>query len=196
MSTMFDIVASSVLFGILILAVARMQGNLNSTLYQNTYNTTMQTTAVEIARQIEYDFTKVGYRVTGRKILVADSSKLRFCGALTYGGPVDTIEYFWSEYPDTTTINELDRRLIRATTLGGPISQRLGVTEFRLSYFDTLNRLIPTPVTGLAKLAAIRSIKAQIRFESFEPIPEADSSTYFAVNWEKIIYPRNLGKAK
>jgi hypothetical protein len=196
MSAMFDVVASSILFGILILAVARVQGNLNSTMYQNTYNMTTQTTAVEIARQVEHDFTKIGYRVTGQKVFTADSTEIRFSGALSYGGPIESVRHFWSDSPDTTTMNPLDHRLIRATTSGGAISQRLGITVFQLTYFDTLHNRIPTPVTGLAALSAIRSIKVQIRFESFEPIPEADTSLYFAVNWEKIIYPRNLGKPK
>ena len=78
MSSMLDMVGSAIIFGVLILTVARVQGNLNSTMYQNTFNLNTQTEAVLLARQIEYDLTKAGYRVTGAKILIADSTRIAF----------------------------------------------------------------------------------------------------------------------
>lgn len=195
MASMLDMVGSAIIFGVLILTVARIQENLNSTMYQNTFNTQTQQLAINVARQIEYDFTKVGYRVgtTNQKIFYADSTKIAFKGSLTYSGAVDSIIYELGEL-DTTSQNPRDYRLLR-TTNSGTISQRIGLVDFRLTYFDTTNTAMATPISGLAAFNAIRSVNVRLRFESLEPVQQAftDSSTYFGVNWEKLIYARNLG---
>ena len=194
MSSMLDMVGSAIIFGVLILTVARVQGNLNSTMYQNTFNLNTQTEAVLLARQIEYDLTKAGYRVTGAKILIADSTRIAFKGALTYGGTVDSIAYYPGS-EDTTTTNPHDFRFVRYAASKGGLSQRLGMTYFSISYYDSLNNLMPTPVTGADRFA-IRGIHVKFRVESLEPVTDASTrdSSYYAVYWEKLIYPRNLGK--
>jgi len=194
MGSMLDMVGSALIFGVLLLAVGRMQGNVNSTMSQNTFNLNTQTEAVFLARLIEYDLTKAGYRVTGPKILIADSTRIAFRGALTYGGVVDSVAYCPGD-EDTTTTNPRDFRLLRSTASRGALSQRLGMIYFRISYYDSLNTLMPTPVTG-ANRYAIRAIHIKFRVESHEPVTDAvtGEAGYFAVSWEKLIYPRNLGK--
>ena len=51
------------------------------------------------------------------------------------------------------------------------------------------------PINTVAAFNAIRSVNVRVRFESLEPVQQAfqDSATYFGVNWEKLIYARNLG---
>jgi len=194
MSSMLDMIGAAILFGVLILTVARIQGNLNSTMYQNTFNLNTQTAGVLLARQIEYDITKAGYRVTGQRIAIADSTRLSFKGALTYQGTVDSIAY----YPgptDTTTMNPNDCRFVRYAKSKGALSQQLGMTYFRIAYYDSLNNRMNTPVTG-ASLAAIRGINVKFRLESLEPVTDPFTGVpgYFAVTWEKLMYPRNLRK--
>jgi hypothetical protein len=69
------------------------------------------------------------------------------------------------------------------------------MTYFKISYFDSTNTLMATPVTG-AGLNAIRGVNIKFRVESPEPVTDAATgeSSYNAVTWEKLIYPRNLGK--
>lgn len=195
MGGMLDIVGSAIIFGVLLLTVARVQENLNTTMYQNTYNLITQTTAINIARQMEYDFTKIGYRVTGQRISRADTTAIAFNGAMTYGGVVDSIAYTLGE-DDATSTNPRDYVLNRYSRLSGiTIPQRIGLSVFYLTYFDTTNAEITQPITTVAQLNAIRSINVRMRFESRDPLPQvgADTSVYFAVNWEKLIYARNLG---
>lgn len=194
MSTMLDMVGSAIIFGVLLLTVARMQGNVNSTMYQNTFNLNTQTAAVNLARQIEHDFTKMGYRVTGPKITSADTNAVTFNGALLYGGTVQTVTYSVGA-ADTASINPRDYYLQRQAA-AGLIKQRFGLISFNLSYFDTSGNKMNTPVSGAAAFAAIRSINVKFRLESWEPIRTLNDTTpyYYAVSWEKLIYPRNLGK--
>ncbi len=194
MSSMIDMVGAAILFGVLILAVGRVQVNLNQTMAQNTFNLNTQSEAVYVARLIEYEVSKAGYGVTGSKISVADTQSIAFKGAMTYGGTIDSIAYYIGA-PDTTTMNPNDFRFVRYAKSSGAVSQRLVMTQFAISYFDSLNVKMTTPVTG-TNLNAIRGINIKFRVESAEPVTDVarDLSNYNAVTWEKLIYPRNLGK--
>lgn len=194
MGAMLDLVGSAIIFGVLILTVARVQENLNTTMYQNTYNLQTQTTAISIARQVEYDFTKIGYRVSGQKIFRADSTAIAFKGALTYGGSLDSIVYTLGDL-DPNTVNPRDYLITRRSN-SGTIPQSIGLIDFYLTYYDTTNTRILPPITTTAQFNAIRSINVKLRFESREPLPATNidtTSRYFGVNWEKLIYARNLG---
>lgn len=194
MSTMLDMIGAAIVFGVLILSVGRVQGNVQETMYENTMNLETQTEAVFIARMIEFDLTKAGYGVTGSKIFVADSTKIAFTGALTFGGTVDSIAYYLGS-SDSSTKNPNDFWLTRYARSKGALPLRLGLTQWTISYYDSSNNKMNTPVTG-ANLLAIRGIKVKLRVESQEPLtdPMTGVTGYFAVNWEKLIYPRNLGK--
>lgn len=192
---MLDMVGSAIIFGVLILTVARVQGNLNSTMYQNTFNINTQTTAVNVARQMEFDFAKAGYRVTGNKIFVADTDRVAFKGALSYGGTADSISYTIGDW-DTNSVNARDRSLVRYSRISGTLKQRIGLTNLSFMYFDTLNNIMTTPVSGSTNLNSIRGINVKLRLESLEPTDASDTTSYFAVNWEKLIYPRNLAKPR
>jgi hypothetical protein len=194
MSTMIDMVGAALLFGVLMLAVGRVQGNLNQTMAQNTFNLNTQSEAIYVARLIEYEVSKAGYGVTGSKISLADSQRIAFKGAMTYGGTIDSVAYYVGE-PDTTTQNPDDFRFIRYAKSSGAISQRLVMTQFVITYYDSTNAKMAVPVTGTS-LNAIRGINVKFRVESAEPVTDASTglSNYNAVTWEKLIYPRNLGK--
>lgn len=194
MSSLIDMVGAAILFGVLLLTVVRVQGNLSTTQYQNTFNLSTEMEAVQIALILEHDFTKAGYGVTGKKVYSADTSSISFVGAFTYGGAVDSIAYYRGTN-DSSTTNPYDFRFIRYSRSGGLQSQRLGMTSLAFSYFDTTNTKMSTPVTG-SNLAAIRSIDVKFRVESLEPVidPIRGDTTYYSVTWEKLIYPRNLGK--
>lgn len=194
MSSMIDMVGAAILFGVLILSVARVQGNLNTTLAQNTFNITTQTTAMGLARTIEYEISKAGYNVTGLRVTYADSTKITFRGGMAYGAAPDSITYEIGGQ-DSTTMNPNDYRFIRTVHSSTPISQRLGMTEFKITYYDTSGVKMATPVTGTNRLA-IRGINIRFRVESAEPVTDASTglSNYNAVTWEKLTFPRNLGR--
>ena len=69
------------------------------------------------------------------------------------------------------------------------------MTQFIITYFDSSNTRMSSPVTGTA-LNAIRGVNFKFRVESAEPVTDISTglSNYNAVTWEKLIYPRNLGK--
>jgi hypothetical protein len=191
-STMMDFIGSAIIFGVLIFTVGRVQVNLNSTMYYNTYTYMTQNFALEMSKMIEFDFNKMGYQVTGAtaKVDTADTNKIRFKYYFPRtGGSLRTIRYALGE-ADTTTRNPRDYVLYR-TENGVTVNHRIGLTEFRLAYYDSLHRRLATPITG-TRTDSIYAIGVYYRVESFEPIIMPDVTQYISVIWEKLIYPRNL----
>ena len=192
-SALVDMITSTVIFGVLALTVARIQSNINVTMYENQYNVITQTNSVEFARQIEWDFAKIGYHVTGQKILTADSTEIRFQADLDNNGIINTVRYLAGTTNQCNqTLNASDFPLFR-TQDGATVKQNWGLTRFRINYFDDQDQRIPTPITGVSNLAKIRSINVAFQLESPEPVVTLQDTVWAMVTWEKTIIPRNLG---
>lgn len=193
MSSVIDMITAAVIFGVLALTVARVQSNINSSSYQNQHNVVVQTNAVELARQIEWDFAKIGHRVSGQKILMADSTEIRFVADLDNASSVNAVRYFVGDAGQClTTSNTRDVPLFRIQD-GKTVKQSWGLTSLRISYYDDLNAKIPTPVTNASDLLRIHSINIAFQLESPEPVVSFGDTLWAAASWEKTIVPRNLG---
>lgn len=193
MSSIIDLITSAVVFGVLALTIARVQSNINATMYQNQFNVVVQTNAVELARQIEWDFAKIGHHVSGQKILLADSTEIRYSADIDNKYVVNSLRYFVGNTSQCSmTTNANDFPLFRIQD-GSTVTQNWGMTYFRITYYDDANVQIPTPITNVALLASIHSIKVAFRLESSEPVVTLQDTTWAAVTWEKNIVPRNLG---
>ncbi len=180
------------MFAVLVVSVARVQLNLNSTVSQNTFSVTTQESCVALARQIEYDFLKIGLHVSGQKIFYADSTKIAFKGDLTYSGIPDSVVYsVGTTSQDSYSLNPNDFPLFRNLN-GTTIQQNWGLTSLKISYFDSLSHLIPTPITTTANCNLIRGINVRLRVESPAPVYSYYDTTWSAVTWEKLLLPRNL----
>lgn len=187
-----DYVISGVVFGIMTVAVARVQININSTLYDNTFNVMVQSNAVQLALQIEHDFLKAGYRVPSGAISVADSTRLTFSSDLDNNNSVVTLAYYIGDSTQIPgTVNAHDFPMYRSRA-GVTVKQNWGLTYFTLAYYDSAMNKIPTPVTGTSNLAKIRAIQASFILQSSEPVLTGYDTTWPAVTWKKLMYPRNL----
>lgn len=192
-SSLVDMITSTVIFGVLALTVARVQTNINVTMFSNQHNVVAQTNAVEFARQIEWDFTKIGHHVSGQKILLADSTQIWFKADLTNKMVVNTVRYFVGDTSQCSmTMNKSDFPLFR-THDGQTVKQNWGLTHFKITYYDNADKKMLTPITNAADLAKIHSISVAFQLESPEPVVSLHDTTWAAVAWEKTIIPRNLG---
>lgn len=193
-STMLDFLGSTIIFGMLLLTVGRVQVNLNSTLYYNTYNYMTQNYALEFAKVLEWEFNKIGWHVSGTKIDTAQVDKIRFSfHYLNMNGTEGsaTVTY-WKGGLDTTSRNPRDFLMMKKMNAGAVQQQCPGLTEFRLTYLNAEMRPMTAPVTGTSR-DSIHAILISFRTESFEPIVMSDRTDYISIYWEKLIYPRNLG---
>lgn len=136
------------IFGVLALTIARVQANINISMYENQHNVVTQTNAVELARQIEWDFTKAGFQVTGEKVLIADSTRIEFKADLDDKQVVNTLLYVVGDTSQCSMTKNVNDFPLFRTHDGRTVRQNWGLTYFRLTYYDVTNRKIPTPITN------------------------------------------------
>lgn len=195
MSVILDYISAAIIFGILALTVTRVNMNINASLFQNTYRVNIQQAGVQLAHQIEYDFLKIGHHIKGTKISNADTTSIKFYTDLTNTN--DTTAWVSYSIGDTTqttfTTNPRDFPLFREHK-GVSVTQQYGLISFSIAYYDTFNVEMKTPINTTVRLDSIKSIRVKFTVESPEPVISFTDTTYSAINWEKWMFPRNLGK--
>ena len=195
MSVMLDIIGASVIIGIVILTVMNVNINLSDENYKGMVDLHTQTETIQLARIIEFDFYKIGYNVPPANrpaITIADSTHIKFKTNLgDIAGALDIIEYGLGDYVLGST-NPRDRMLFRIENLT-KVYINYSVINFKLTYYDSTDTKIPTPITG-SNLNKIKSINVKLILESPEPFDttRTGGQQYAHAMYQKLIYPRNL----
>lgn len=172
-----DLIGSLVVFGWLML-MALGANTANSENVRTAHaDLLVQENLVTLTQVMEYDFRKIGFclephRIPDptRAVVEADSTRVTFLSDVDLGsgpdGHVDTVRYLLGPASELTgTPNPRDRLLYRLVNGETPRRVNLGVTEFKLAYFDRTNTQIPSPVTG-ADLQRIVSIQVTLSVEN------------------------------
>lgn len=178
------IIASMVVLILLVLNLNIISGtteNLNTNIAQRDL-----TTAVWV---IEYDLFKIGYRVTGSNIEIADSNEIKFYSDFDNNGTIDSIRYYLGTVSEfSSTSNPLDRPLYRKENNNSD-STLFSVVDFALTYSDSIgNNIDFGSLSSPAVRNTIRTINVELKIESGEPI----NGIYQVSQWEKKITPKNL----
>jgi hypothetical protein len=169
--TLLDILGSTIIGGMLLMILLRM----NDAAVQNNYNYTgeriVQQNLVDVVKLLEYDFRKIGYCANWQAfpnpalgIIRADSNRIHFLTDLvTTGNPfgdgiMDTLKYYLGPTSElTVTPNPYDRLLYRVVNSNTPRGSNLGITQFKLTYFDANgDRIISMPASPPLGIAAIQ----------------------------------------
>ncbi len=206
-STLVDILGSTIIGGLLLLILLRM----NDTAVENNYlfsgEKIVQQNLLDIVSLIEYDFTKIGYcadwtRIPdpARAILSATDTSITFLtdvavsqGNLEGDGIPDTLKYYVGSSNELLqTPNPNDKILYRIVNNQNPQGSNLGVTQFKLIYFDALgDTLKPNQMPEQPPLG-ISTIQIDVAVEN----PAAYGDNYSAerkVIWRQIrLAARNL----
>ena len=197
MSVMLDIVLSVVIFGMLLLMVSNVNINLITENYRGIVELHTQTELIQLANILEFDFNKAGYHVqsvdgtTGERVALADTSHVKFYTDLNNSGAIIPVEYNILGF-NMSSKNPKDRMLVRIENTS-TVYINYSVTKFKLSYYDTRDSLMSTPVTGALR-DSIRSIKVILMLESPDPFDTTSVNTpaYAHAMYQKLIFPRNL----
>ena len=196
-SSLLDILGSTIIGGLLLIILMRM----NATAVQNNYlysgEQIVQQNIVEVVKLLEYDFRKIGYCSVwtnipdpAKAIIQADSNSISFLtdivtSSYPYGdGVVDTLKYYLSSKSVlSSTPNPNDMILYRVINHDAVAGSNLGVTQFKLTYFDAngtkITAMPENPPLGIA------SIQIDIAVEN----PAAYGNDYSAekrVIWRQI----------
>ncbi|MFA7420090.1 MAG: hypothetical protein WCZ90_10435 [Melioribacteraceae bacterium] len=148
---LLDIVGSVIIGGLLLMTLQRFNNENVANNYKYAGELVVQKNLVEIVKLIEYDFRKIGYSADyahmpdrAKSILRADTSTIWFLTDLptdttsSYGnGVLDTVKYSLGATSElTSTPNPNDRKLYRQVNNSARTTANLGLTQFKLTYFD------------------------------------------------------------
>jgi len=164
-STLIDILGASLIGGMIMLILFRMNDATIESHYLNSGELIVQSNLVSIVELLERDLRKVGYCEQWEKIpdptiaiLKATDTSITFLTdvsqseAIQIGdGNVDTLKYWVGKPTDPEvmgTPNPKDRILYRQVNNQEPFSANLGLTQFKLKYFNALgNEITSMPAT-------------------------------------------------
>ena len=193
-STLLDILGSIIIGGLILLILFRLNTSATSNLYNNTSEANVQSAMISVGTVLENDFRKIGYCKDWTKIpdptkaiLFADTSSIKFLTDINNDGTVDTIDYYLGPTSELlNTPNPRDRLLYRVVNNEAPKSSNVGITEFKLIYFDSFGNVLTTPVNPPGQ---IQKMQIDLRVENPEPI----DSTYVVAFWRQLrLTARNL----
>ena len=191
MSLLLDIFGSVVIAGILFMMIVKLNLFSNQTSYTSDNELKLIQNTKTLAEIMDYDFRKVGYKITGNAIITADVKNFKFDADIDNNGSPNTIEYTVSTSNKVKgTENPKDiilYRIVDSDSMGGP---SLGLVDIKFTYLDSSFTTLSYPSDPLK----IRYIKTQIWTESDYSVKEAISndSSYSKTYWEFTINPRNL----
>jgi hypothetical protein len=209
-TTIFDIITSTVIAGVLLLIALRLNAQAIETnaIYQNNYN--LQQGMVAVVDIVENDFRKIGYCKDFTKIsppniaiVYADSLSIKFLtdipaqsGPNQFGdGIVDTIWYYTGAAGGNPN-NPKEKPLYRIVNGNAVRGWTLGVTRFALRYYDAVGNPLTFPISDPKE---IYELEINISLESPAPLTKIeyrDSTAAledFKVYWKQIrLASRNL----
>lgn len=159
-SDILDLAGSIVIGGIVMLILFRMNDASVENVYNNGGELTLQQNLAVTAKVLENDFRKIGYCKNwlkipdpSKSIILADSNRIKFLTDIDKNGSgpdgvVDTLFYYLGSTSELSeTPNPNDRLLYRVINNETPRGVNLGVTSFKLVYFDALGDTLNFPIT-------------------------------------------------
>jgi len=176
MQVVIDLIASTVIFGWLFIMGLTTKTANNEDFQTNQGELLCQENLVELTKLLEYDFRKIGYCKEPDKIpnpalaiLKADSSQIKFLTDLDLNGTgpdgnLDSLYYYLG--PAGTMPNNPNTCILYRVVNNLPAyGSNLGVTSFRLTYYDQFNNVIATPVPA-NKLQTIFSVQISLSVQN------------------------------
>ena len=203
MNQLHDLIGSIIIGGIVLLMLTAFNGNVMESSGIQFFKNTVQGNLTTVTDILEYDFRKMGYRVSPTQdsaIVYADTSKITFKGDFDDNGVMDTLQYYIDTVKASLTPNPNDKVLHRKLNSTLPQSMYIGATRFKVQYYGKNDTLIKT--TPVLTTSKIKAVKITMSLESTNRIfdnrkgqrlsnPWSDT-TYAGVYWERKIKPVNV----
>ncbi len=193
-NVILDIIGSLIIGGILMLSIFRVNNASTEDLYRGTGNLAAQTNLATVVQILETDFRRIGYCADWTQIptptdaiLYADSVSIRFLTDVDRNSVVDTMFYYFDPSTDIpSTPNPRDRFLYRVVNNETPVGVDLGVTQFKMEFFNSLGTKLNFPI---ADPREIYTMQIDITVEDVAAYDEK----YQTIFWRQIrMAARNL----
>lgn len=193
-STLMDILSSIIIGGLLLILLWQIDDSAVKNVYNNSEELILQQNLATSARILEHDFRRIGYCKNyslipkTNVITSATDSSISFLTDVNDAGKVDTLKYYIGPTSElSTTPNPRDRFLYRVVNNEIPVGVNLGVTQFRLVYFDVYGDTLYTPISDLT---LISSMEINIAVENVAGYggnsDEDQGSKYSTAFWRQI----------
>jgi hypothetical protein len=193
-NVILDIIGSIIIGGILMLSIFRVNNSSTEDLYRGSGNLVAQTNLATVVQILETDFRRIGYCADWKQIpipteaiLDADSAGIRYLTDVDKDAVIDTIYYYFDHATDIPgTPNPRDRFLYRVVNNETPVGVNLGVTQFKMEYFNALGTKLNFPI---ADPREIYTMQIDITVEDVAAYDEK----YQTIFWRQIrMAARNL----
>jgi hypothetical protein len=180
MATIFDIIMSILIGGILMIVVLSANDLTAETSYTLKGDLFVQENLVSIVQIVEGEVRNMGYNVpdTMAAIVTAKDTAIGFLEDINLDGTIDTVRYFTGSVNELVgTQNDSDRLLYRQVNNG--TQNAVGtVTRFQLRYFtqgeaDTLTQPIASVDLGSIKIVEI-TLEVQNPYAEYRHLSEVN----------------------
>lgn len=188
MWSLIDTIGSVAIGGMILLLVISINLQMNSLSTEILENNLVQSRAASSTEIIKYDLYKIGYRVQGDKIGIADSIQILFYSDINNDSSIDTLDYqLVTPQFDSANVNP-NKTLYR--NLNGQGQKIIAyASQFKLTYYDSLGSMISYySLLSQAYRNKIRSVKVEMTASSDYSV----NDYYQATDWASIINPKNL----
>ncbi|MFQ5707794.1 MAG: hypothetical protein ACE5HO_10115 [bacterium] len=182
MDSYISLIGSIVIGGLFLLGLLFFQSDLKEHSFHRTNDQIVQEHALAIIDLLEWDFRKIGFNYPLDALAIKDTNSISYYVDLGNDGIIDTVHYTISDTgAASATPNPNDKILYRWSNGGPQVGVALGVTDFRLKYFDEAGN-------ETSNVKQIKTIEITLELES--TIPYNGQSSHFF--WREKITPLNL----
>ncbi len=183
-TVILDLLGSTIVGGILLMTLFRINGTATENNYTGNGELIAQQNLATIVQILETDFRRIGYCADWQKIpdptlsiLEVDSSMIKYITDVDADGNVDTVKYFLGPTSELlSTPNPRDRFLYRVVNDEKPVGVNLGVTNFKMEFFNTLGNKLSFPILNPG---SIYSMQVDITVEDISAYNEQYATAYW-----------------
>jgi len=140
---------SFVIGGIVLLSLMYIYFRFTDINHSQVINEFTESSMTSLADVLDYDFSKVGYRVNSNpKVSSLNDSSIVYLADLDNNGSADSVKYFVQNTNGT-------KYLVRRTTISQIRESKIVISSFQVRGYDSLNNATLT-------LSAIKSLEVQV----------------------------------
>jgi hypothetical protein len=189
MNSLIGTLGATVISGYLILMMIHFNTNVSSANFEILNSNISQEDAIETGKVLEFDLYKIGFKVTGEKIQIADSLEIKYFADFNNDDVIDSIRYYVGNTSELNhTSNPDDRPLYRKVN-ANPANAIGAATDFNFAYLDSTGSQISyASLSNASVREKIKSLRILVGIEAAEPV----NSVYHGVDFFRIIRPKNL----
>jgi len=191
MNGFLDILGSTIIGGLIYLMLFQVNARISTNSSDILIGTFSSRNAVDAGNLLEYDISKIGYRIASDVITIAEEHRLEFWSDLYDSSLALKVYYFLGNTNELTgTTNPNDRPLYRKVDGGNTLMVAV-VSDFSITYFDSAHNVINyASLSTQAGRNTIRGTELYCKFESTDP----SEGEYPFIEFKRTIFPKNLGR--